>query len=173
MRMWGLLLALLPLTACAQVEAAPKAASPAQAAAASSVGLDYFAGRWTAVARDPRSNDEIAIDYQVSSAVDGAWLRGIAAGPGFQASDMWGRDPTTGGVVRVIFDGSGVYAIVRGAGWKGDTLVLEGDAYQDGGPLRVRQTIRRRGADEFEAVWEAYRSGAWAPYSLERVTRRR
>lgn len=112
------------------------------------------------------------IDYRVQTVAGGAWLRGVAEGPDLRATDMWGRDPRTGEVIRVVFDGSGVYAVVRSKGWAEDTLVLEGDVQREGGPLRVRETIKRIGPDEFEAVWEAFLDGAWTAYSIERLTRR-
>ena len=85
---------------------------------------------------------------------------------------MWGRDPATGDIIRFVFDGSGVHALVRSRGWTGDTLVLEGDAQSKGGPMRVRETIRRVAPNVFEAVWEAFRDGVWTAYSVERLTRR-
>jgi hypothetical protein len=163
------------LAACAHVP--PATQSPPAAAAALSpapAGVAYFAGTWTARARDPATGSEVLVDYRVEPAPGGAWLKGTAEGPDVRATDVWGRDPATGGVMRAIFDSSGVYALVRGAGWQGDTLVLEGDVQQSGGAvLRVRETIRRQGPDAFEAVWEAFRDGAWVAYSIEQVTRRR
>jgi hypothetical protein len=58
-------------------------------------------------------------------------------------------------------------------GWRGETLVLEGDARSAGGVTRVRETIQRLGPDAFTARWEAYRNGAWSAYSDERATRRK
>ena len=166
--------AALFLSACAGAASAPP--SPQAAAAVvrpAPEGLAYFAGAWVVRARDPGTGAETLVDYRVQPAPGGAWLRGVAEGPAVRATDVWGRDPATGGLMRVIFDASGVYAIVRGPGWQGDTLVLEGDVQQSGGgALRVRETIRRRSPDAFEATWEAFRDGAWVAYSIEQVTRR-
>ena len=68
-------------------------------------------------------------------------------------------------------DGSGAFATIRSPGWQGDRLVLEGEVRSKGGILRVRETITRLGRNEFKAVWEARRDGAWVAYSLESLTR--
>jgi hypothetical protein len=49
--------------------------------------------------------------------------------------------------------------------------VLEGDSSRNGRTLPLRETITRVGPNEFRAVWEAFRDGAWSPYSVERLTR--
>lgn len=156
---------------CAAVPPAPAAAPPAQVTAE---GLGYFVGDWLAAAVDPGTGEEIRIDYSVEPTLGGAWITGYgeSAAIGLKSRDVWGRDPRTGEILRVIFDGSGVYATVRSAGWRGDTLVLEGEVQRKAGALRVRETITRVGPDEFRAVWEALRDGVWTPYSVERLTRR-
>jgi hypothetical protein len=84
---------------------------------------------------------------------------------------MWGRDAQ--GIVRMVFDGSGALGAFRSPGWKGDTLVFEGEVTSNGRKHPLRQTITRVGPNEFRAVWEAQRDGAWKPYSVERLTRQR
>jgi hypothetical protein len=63
-------------------------------------------------------------------------------------------------------------ATVRSQGWTGEKLVLEGEARSKGGTVRVRETISRVSPQHFEALWEAYRNGAWSAYAIESVTRR-
>ena len=82
------------------------------------------------------------------------------------------KDPTTGEIMRIVFDGSGTYAVVRSPGWTDGRLVLEGDARSAGGTVRVRETIRTVSENEFTATWEALRNGSWSAYSIERATRR-
>jgi hypothetical protein len=146
----------------------------AGAAAAQSQDLDYFVGRWEVASRDPGSGEVLQVDYTIEKAPGGAWLAGASASRdrSINARDMWGRDPLTGEVIRVIFDGSGTFATIRSQGWTGDKLVLEGEARSKGGTVRVRETISRRSPQRFEAVWEAYRNGAWSAYAVESVTRR-
>jgi hypothetical protein len=146
----------------------------AGAAAAQSQDLDYFVGRWEVASRDPGSGEVLQVDYTIEKAPGGAWLAGASASRdrSINARDMWGRDPLTGEVIRVIFDGSGTLATIRSQGWTGDKLVLEGEARSKGGTVRVRETISRQSPQRFEAVWEAYRNGAWSAYAVESVTRR-
>lgn len=143
-------------------------------AAAQTDDLRYFVGRWEVTSKDPGTGEVIRVDYRIEPAPGGAWLAGSSASAdgGLSARDMWGRDPLTGEVIRVIFDGSGTFATVRSSGWAGDMLVLEGEARSKGGIVRVRETISRVSPQRFEAIWEAYRDGAWSAYAVETVTRR-
>lgn len=146
----------------------------AGAAAAQPKDLNYFLGRWDVASKDPASGEILQVDYTIEAAPGGAWLAGasVAKDGSLSARDMWGRDPMTGEVIRVIFDGSGTFAMVRSPGWVGDKLVLEGEARSKGGMVRVREIISRISPQRFEAVWEAYRNGAWSAYAVETVTRR-
>ena len=146
----------------------------AGATAAQADDLRYFVGRWDVASKDPASGEVLQVDYSIEAAPGGAWLAGSAISKDgtVSARDMWGRDPLTGEVIRVIFDGGGTFATVRSPGWAGDRLVLEGEARSTGGTVRVRETISRLSPQRFEAVWEAYRNGAWSAYAVETVTRR-
>jgi hypothetical protein len=136
-------------------------------------GVDYLVGRWVASAEDPATRETVLIDYAVERTAGGAWLAGSgkARDGSLNSRDMWGRDPLTREIIRVVFDGSGAFATIRSPGWEGDRLVLEGEVRSPGGTVRVRETITRQGRDRFRAVWEAYRNGAWVPYSIENLTR--
>ena len=140
---------------------------------ATSHELTYFAGRWHASSLDPQTGERLEITYVVEPTPGGAWFAGAGstADGAFSARDMWGRDPRTGELMRVIFDASGAFATVRARAWNGDRLVLEGDALSDNGVVRVRETITRISADRFEAVWEAHLNGEWVVYAIETVTR--
>lgn len=145
----------------------------AQSVAPTSEGVDYLVGRWVASAEDPGTGETLVIDYEVERTAGGTWLTGSGTSRdgSLKSRDMWGRDPLTGEIIRVVFDGSGAFATVRSRGWEGDRLVLEGDVRSKGGTLRVRETITRLGPDRFRAVWEAHRNGVWTAYSIETLTR--
>lgn len=145
----------------------------AGAAAAQTQELNYFVGRWDVASKDPASGEILEVDYSIEIAPGGAWLAGASTSKdgSLSARDMWGRDPLTGELIRVIFDGSGTFATVRSPGWTGDELVLEGEARSKGGTVRVRETITRTSPQRFKAVWEAFRNGAWSTYAVEIVTR--
>src|SRR3954466_5407429 len=102
----------------------------AGAAAAQTQDLNFLVGRWHVASKDPASGEVLQVDYTIEKAPGGAWLAGASASQdrSINARDMWGRDPLTGEVMRVIFDGSGTLATVRAHGWTGDKLVLEGEA---------------------------------------------
>lgn len=144
------------------------------AAAAQTQELNYFLGRWDVASKDPSSGETVQVDYLIETAPGGAWLAGASASKdgSLSARDMWGRDPLTGELIRVVFDGSGAFATVRSPGWSGDKLVLEGETRSKGGTVRVRETISRMSPQRFEAVWEAFRNGVWTTYAVETVTRR-
>jgi hypothetical protein len=137
-------------------------------------GVEYMVGDWIVSAADPATGETVAADYKVEKLPGSPWLSGagLSADRTINARDVWGRDPLTREIVRVVFDASGAFATVRSPGWAGDRLVLEGEVRSAGGTLRVRESITRLGPDRFRAVWEAYRDGKWTAYSVETVTRR-
>lgn len=135
--------------------------------------LRYFVGTWRVVSVDPAGGDDLRVCYSVQPFVGEKWLSGVATSttPDFGSRDVWGHDRASNELIRTIFDASGTYAVVRSAGWKGDTLVLDGNARSAGGTMRVRETIRRLSDNEFKATWEALRGGKWSAYAIETATR--
>ena len=152
----------------------PAGAQPPTTAAVPENVLGYFAGTWDIVATTPGSADVTNYVYEVGPWIQPNWLsgQGRSVPAGEESRDVWGRDGASGELMRIIFADNGTFAVVRSAGWQGNKLVLEGDARSPGGVVRVRETIERLGDNQFLATWEAYREGAWSPYSVERVTRR-
>ena len=152
---------------------APPVAHAQPAVAAASDGLDYLVGRWSASVVDPTTGETVEVDYRVEPTSGGAWLTGtgVARDGSLNARDIWGRDPLTKEIIRVVFDGSGALGTIRSPGWQGERLVLEGDVRSSGGTVRVRETLTRMGPNRFKAVWEAQRDGAWSAYSVETLVR--
>jgi hypothetical protein len=155
-------------TAAVQSPSAPSAAPVQQ------TGLEYLVGTWDIVATTPGTNESARFTYEVRPLLGSHWIAGHGRSEELneESRDVWGRDLASGELMRIIFTGDGTYAVVKSTGWQGAKLVLEGDARSAGGVVRVRETIERLGDNEFLATWEAYRNGAWTPYSIERVTRR-
>jgi hypothetical protein len=135
--------------------------------------LRYLVGSWRVVSVDPGGGDDLRVCYSVRPFVGDKWLSGVATSrtPGFGSKDVWGYDGASGELMRTVFDSSGTYAVVRSHGWKGQVLVLRGEAKSAGGTMQVRETIRRLSGNEFTATWEALRGGKWKPYAIERATR--
>jgi hypothetical protein len=133
--------------------------------------LGYFVGSWLAEARDPSTGRTFTLRYDVRPALSGTWVAGHGEAPELhlEIHDFWGRDPVTGDFVRVLFDSGGGYGTVTSPGWDGPTLRFEGEVRGDGGTSAVRETITRRGATEFDAVWEEKRNGVWTAYSVEHL----
>jgi hypothetical protein len=149
------------------------AAAPAGGQAQADQFLTYLVGTWGVVSVDPAGGDPLRVCYSVQPFVGDKWISGVAvsATPGFGSKDVWGVDGSTGELTRTIFDVSGTYAVVRSPGWADNALVLEGNALSSGGSMRVRETIRRVGPDEFTATWEAFRKDKWSAYAVETAKR--
>jgi hypothetical protein len=151
----ALLLSTAILSASASAAAAQQAQpTPAPApAAAAGHGLEFLVGRWSASAEDPGTGKTEMLSYQVEAVAGGVWLTGAGATEdgSYSARDMWGRDPLTKEIVRLIFDGGGALGEIRSKGWVNDTLVLEGESRSERGTVRVRETITRMGPDRFKA----------------------
>jgi hypothetical protein len=164
----------LVLALCACAASAPPRGTPAPVAG-TIPELDYFVGRWLAEAKNPMNGQTFALDYRVEPAIKGRWYIGTghAEALGMEIHDLWGKDPVTGEIVRSIFDSTGTHGTVRSKGWSGDTLVLEGDATTVQGVVHVRETIEKKGADEFHTVWEMKTGEAWQAYSVETLRRQR
>lgn len=135
--------------------------------------IRYFAGTWRAEAENPSTGQSFTLRYEVEPVLAGAWLSGTGTEPelGIEVRDMWGRDAAGGELVRVIFQGDGTHGTVRSAGWRGDTLVFEGQVETADGVQEIRETITRLGPDAFDAVWEARIEGSWTVYSDEHLVR--
>ena len=135
--------------------------------------LRYFVGSWSALAEDPGTGQTFTLRYRIEPTLDGTWLAGYAESPerGVKVQDLWGRDASTGKIVRIIIDSQGTYGIARANSWEGDTLRFEGEAHSKDGTIAVRETITRLGSLEFKAVWEAKLENGWTVYSIERLVR--
>jgi hypothetical protein len=157
----------------AQAPAVP--AAPAAPVVLRVEALAYFVGTWSATARDPGSGRTFTMRYRMQPSLDGAWLEaeGDASGIDLRVRDLWGRDPVSGDLVRVVFQSDRTWGVVQSKGWEGEALRFQGTARSGVGEAVVRETITRVGPDEFRAVWEAEIDGEWKAYSVERFVRER
>jgi hypothetical protein len=110
-------LAITLLCACAAT-APPGTRAMTTAVTGTIPELDYFVGRWAAEAKNPQTGDTFPLDYRVEPAIKGRWYVGTghAAVLGVEIHDLWGKDPVTGELVRMIFDSTGTYGLVRSKG---------------------------------------------------------
>lgn len=167
----ALALLIVSLTAC--IRPVPHSAPKPVQVSEKMADLAYFAGHWSATMEDPRNGERATLTYRVEPVLSGLWLAGYGHSPELNLTvrDMWGRDPVSGEIFRSVFDSQGVHGMIRSAGWKGDVLVLEGEARTPQGEVKVRETITRIDASSFRAVWEMRTGDAWVTYSIEQVTR--
>jgi hypothetical protein len=136
--------------------------------------LNYLVGTWDIEATEPGAKEPVQFQYEVRPLVGTAWIagRGKAKKGEEESSDVWGLDASTGEIMRVIFDKSGTYALMRGSGWQDGRLVLNGEARSARGTIKVRETISCIDQNRFNARWEAFLNGTWSAYSDEDVVRR-
>jgi hypothetical protein len=136
--------------------------------------LRFFLGRWHATAKDPRDGKAFELSYDVEPAMSGRWLmgRGKSEALELEIHDYWGKEPGTGLWMRTLFDSQGTVGTVRSKGWEGDTLVLAGHARAGDASVEVRETITRKAADRFDAVWEMKTPEGWVAYSVEQLVKR-
>ena len=168
-----------PIAAAPRPDPPPAAApSPpvatALAAPSGLAELAFLVGDWDVVVTTPGEAGAATVRYEVRPFSGALWLsgHGVSRELGIDARDVWGRDPATGELTRAIYDSGGTLGLLRSPGWRSDGLVLDGEARSAGGTIRVRQTIRRSGADRFSVTWDAWRDGGWRSYSLEEARRR-
>ena len=60
--------------------------------------LDFLVGSWDVVATSPSDGTSETIRYDVRPLTRASWLSGRGSSDTVDASDVWGRDPTTGEV---------------------------------------------------------------------------
>jgi hypothetical protein len=159
---------LFAITGCATMQPSPETKGMVP-------DLEYFVGRWHAEAKNPTNGKTFTLEYTVQPALHGRWYIGTGHAPALdlEIHDLWGKDPVTGEIVRTIFDSAQTFGTVRSSGWRGDVLVLQGEAATTQGRVTVRETITRKSGDEFHAVWEARDGETWSAYSIETLRRQR
>ena len=64
---------------------------------------------WDVIVRTPGEAGAATVRYKVRPFSGTAWLsgRGISRELGIDARDVWGRDPLTGDLMRIVFDANG------------------------------------------------------------------
>src|SRR5687768_6011585 len=102
--------------------------------------LHFFVGQWLAHAEDPSTGRKFTLRYRVAPTLDGYWLAGSGESSemGLKVQDLWGHDPVTGEIVRVIFDSQGTFGTVKSKGWEGGAGVGGQGSNEAGHPLGPR-----------------------------------
>lgn len=135
--------------------------------------LDYFVGTWNCQGKSLPSPFGPAGDLkgsvQVTKDLNGFWQSGTvkASMPGAAPSMPFeGRfhvtyDPGAKGFVMLWVDNMGGWSQSRANGWKGDTLVYDGESHMGPQTFKSRDTFVRSGAGSMKHTWEASVNGKW------------
>jgi hypothetical protein len=137
--------------------------------------LSELAGRWYVRAENPRTGGKFTLQYVLTPILGGRWVRGVGQSEELmlQVEDLWGKDPVTGDLLRVVFDSSGTYGELRSKGWDNQTLTFLGNARskEHRSAIGVKLTMTRVSPDELKAVWQSQTEDGWSTYSNEVLTR--
>ncbi len=100
--------------------------------------------------------------------LDGFWqvgtIKGTAKGmPPFEGRFYVTYDPTAKTYTMFWADSMGGWSTSTASGWKGDTIVYEGDMHMGGQTIKSRETFTKGGASMMKHVSEAQMSGKWMP----------
>lgn len=60
-------------------------------------------------------------------------------------------------------DNMGAWSQTASSGWKGDTLVYEGDGHMGGQTMKSRETFTKSGPASLKHSWEIQVDGKWTP----------
>lgn len=69
--------------------------------------------------------------------------------------------------VMLWVDNMGSWAQNMSSGWKGDTVVYEGEGHMGGQTMKSRDTFTKSGAASMKHTWEMQMNGKWMPVGEE------
>lgn len=132
--------------------------------------IAYFEGSWTCQGKMNESPmgpaGEIQGTAEIKKDLGGFWQSGLIKGTSKNMPPMEGRfhatyDPAVKQFVMLWVDNMGGWAQSASSGWKGDTLVYEGEAHMGPQKMRARDTFTRSGAGTMKHTWESEINGKW------------
>lgn len=132
--------------------------------AAAQSPIEYFKGAWTMSVKD---NEGQKMEWIVVNDPSRPGLLGEVRTNGIKTStDHWNLYGKY--IQRIAMTMNGMVVEMVSPGWKGDVLIFNGIGNDADGEFKVRETIKKRSATEFEAVWERKdRKGKWTVFSEE------
>ena len=132
--------------------------------------IAYFEGSWSCQGKMNESPlgpaGEIQGTADIKRDLGGFWQSGTIKGTSKNMPPMEGRfhatyDPAAKQFMMLWVDNMGGWAQSRSSGWKGDTIVYEGEARMGPQKMRARDTFTRSGAGTMKHMWEAEIDGKW------------
>jgi hypothetical protein len=164
---------LLPLAAVAAQEMPKPAPEMAQ--------LNFFEGNWTC---EGKANDSplgpggaLKTTADIRDDLGGFWQSGVIKGTMANMPPFEGRfhvtfDPGQKQYTMLWVDNMGGWSQSTSSGWKGDTLVYEGDSHMGPETIKSRDTFSRSGTTMLKHVWEANVQGKWMTLGEENCTKK-
>jgi hypothetical protein len=103
---------------------------------------------------------------EIRRELGGFWQTGTIKGTSPKMPPFEGRfhatyDPGAKAFVMLWVDNMGGWARSTSSGWKGDTMVYEGESHMAGQTIPGRDTFTRSGTGEMKHVWEMQTGGKW------------
>ena len=74
--------------------------------------------------------------------------------------------------VMLWVDNMGGWAQNMSSGWKGDTIIYEGEGHMGGQTMKSRDTFTRKGPSSMRHTWEMETNGKWMPAGDENCTKK-
>ena len=101
-------------------------------------------------------------------------IKGTSASmPPFEGRFHTTYDPGMKQFVMLWVDNMGGWAQNMSHGWKGDTMVYEGDSHMGGQTMKSRDTFTRSGTGTMKHAWEMQISGKWVAAGEETCTKKK
>lgn len=143
--------------------------------------LAYFEGSWTCegkIAESPMGPaGEMRTTADIKPDLNGFWQTGMIKGTMKDMPPMQGQfhstyDPAEKQFVMLWVDNMGGWAQSSSTGWKGDTMVYEGDSHMGPMKMRTRDTFTRGAGSTMKHTWDAEMNGKWTPLGEETCTKK-
>jgi hypothetical protein len=143
--------------------------------------MAYFEGNWTCSGKmidspmGPGGPTKSTVNARRD--LDGFFVTGVVKGTMPNMPPIEGRfhmtyDTGLKQFVMLWIDNMGAWAQNTSPGWKGDTLVYEGDGHMGGQTMKGRDTFTKSGPTSMKRVSEMEMNGKWMPMGEETCTKK-
>lgn len=138
--------------------------------------IAFFEGSWSCQGKVNESPmgpaGEIRSTADIKRDLGGFWQSGMIKGTMKGMPPMEGRfhatyDQAAKGFTMMWVDNMGGWSRSTSSGWKGDTIVWEGEAQMGPQKMRSRDTFTRSGPSVMKHTWEAEMNGKWTAIGEE------
>ena len=170
----GLLVAALVVGLAAQPQGPPKPAAEMSQ-------LSFMEGNWTCegkMAETPMGPaGAMKSSAMIRKDLNGHFQSGVVKGtmanmPPFEGRFHVTYDTGKKQFVMIWVDNMGGYAQSTSSGWKGDTLVYEGEGHMGGHTMKSRDTFTKKGPSAMQHTWDVEMNGKWMQAGDETCTKK-